>query len=503
MAGVSDPNSWHGQSLEVPPHNYQQVATDGRFWWTAPLGQSMGSDGDITYIGSDPIPNPLIINWQIVEPSEGPHVQLLVGDGNSFSAGYDLGTAIGIGTVTVDTTGFAGIVIGFSRGFGSTYDSVVALSFALPSSNARLTWTPSETDITEIKSYSIFRNDNGGEYALLIECAVLRDMFGGIIGMENCTTTASPNDDSGQVLEKFIEDAPVTYLDTMLTSGHTYCYYVQANPMGNTASGGSGPPSAPSNVMCVTADSSTPQASAPVLSGNIVGTDVDLSWTASTISGSTITNYQIWKSIDSGAFALLTTLGNVLAYADSTTTTGHTYQYYVIAVPAVGLNSNHSNTVTKTPGSSNTFVIQNGLFTCNLTAIGVDPAMQGLVPLTGHTGTDLIAGVGGSLISGDAANKVYAVGTSTDLVTGMVFAVVGSYAQTDLTSLDFVGNDAVSYHLTGAVAGGYAAVTDPGDPTLTYTWWNWYSGGGGPVPPAAFQVGQQVTLTVNSSVITL
>jgi hypothetical protein len=251
-------------------------------------------------------------------------------------------------------------------------------------------------------------------------------------------------------------------------------------------------------------NSSTPQASPPVLSGSIVGTDAHLSWTASTIFGSTITNYQVWKKIDSGSFALLTTLGNVLAYIDSTTAAGHTYQYYVIAVPAVGLNSVHSNTVTETPGASgNTFVIQNGLFACNLGAVGVDPAMQGLVPLTGHTGTDLIAGVGGSLISGDTSNKVYAVGSSTDVGTGMVLAIVGSYAKTDLTSIDFVGNDSVSYSLSGASAGGYATVTDPGDPTLTYTWWNWYSGGGGVIPAAAFALGQQVSLDVNSSVITL
>jgi hypothetical protein len=85
----------------------------------------------------------------------------------------------------------------------------------------------------------------------------------------------------------------------------------------------------------------------------------------------------------------------------------------------------------------------------------------------------------------------------------MVLAIVGSYAKTDLTSIDFVGNDSVSYSLSGASAGGYATVTDPGDPTLTYTWWNWYSGGGGVIPAAAFALGQQVSLDVNSSVITL
>lgn len=221
-----------------------------------------------------------------------------------------------------------------------------------------ITWTPSETDITEIASYSIFRGIDGAAPTLFLTCNVLRDFLGGITGVQHCTTTPSiPVDDtsdqpqhgdsSGSVFDKVtVEDAPVTYLDTAVIVGHTYCYYIVGNPMGNNQSVAQGPPSAPSNTACVTFFG---QATAPVLSGNIVGaSEVDLTWTASTITGSTIANYAVWRNVDAGPFSLLTTTaGNVLAFNDLTVTHGHVYQYYVIAHPTQGSDSPQSNTVTE------------------------------------------------------------------------------------------------------------------------------------------------------------
>jgi hypothetical protein len=119
---------------------------------------------------------------------------------------------------------------------------------------ATLTWTPSETDITEIASYVINRSVDNGPFMPLIVCAVLRDFLGGIIGVQHCTTIPSvpQNDDSGSVYDKTTnEDAPITYVDTTVAGGHTYCYNVVAAPMGNNQSVAQGPPSAPSNVACV------------------------------------------------------------------------------------------------------------------------------------------------------------------------------------------------------------------------------------------------------------
>jgi hypothetical protein len=127
------------------------------------------------------------------------------------------------------------------------------LSVVLAGGQATLTWSPAESDITEIRSYTIFRGVDGATPMQLIVCAVQRDFLGGIIGVQHCTTTPTvPNDNTGPVVDKpGPEDAPITYVDTGLSIGHTYCYYVSAQPLGNNQSVGQGPASAPSNTVCV------------------------------------------------------------------------------------------------------------------------------------------------------------------------------------------------------------------------------------------------------------
>lgn len=218
------------------------------------------------------------------------------------------------------------------------------------SGTVTVTWTPADSGITEIASYSVYKGIDGAVPTLLITCNVRRDFLGGIIGVQNCTTVPSiPRDDtsSGSVYDKPTnEDAPVTYLDTAVSLGHTYCYYVVANPMGNNQSVAQGPPSAPSNTSCVTMV--LPTATTPVLSEQLQNPNVALTWTAATVgAGAVITNYQVWRNLNGGSFSLLTTVGNVLAYLDTATTPGDTNQYFVIAVPNFGANSASSNIVTQ------------------------------------------------------------------------------------------------------------------------------------------------------------
>lgn len=127
---------------------------------------------------------------------------------------------------------------------------VVTLVTGVP----QLVWSPSETDITEIASYTIYRGVDGTAPSQFLACRVLRDFLGGIIGVQHCTTTPSvPDDDTGDVVDKVaIEDAPITYLDTATDpTNHIYCYYVNAQVMGNNQAVGQGPPSTASNTVCV------------------------------------------------------------------------------------------------------------------------------------------------------------------------------------------------------------------------------------------------------------
>ena len=64
---------------------------------------------------------------------------------------------------------------------------------------------------------------------------------------------------------------------------------------------------------------------------------VALQWTApGSDGGSPITNYKVYRGTSSGGETLLTTLGNVTSYTDSTATNGTTYFYVVSAVNANG-----------------------------------------------------------------------------------------------------------------------------------------------------------------------
>ena len=72
---------------------------------------------------------------------------------------------------------------------------------------------------------------------------------------------------------------------------------------------------------------------------------IDLTWAAPTDNGgSAITGYKVYRDTTTNPTTLLTTLGNVLSYADTTTSNGTTYYYRVKAVNAVGDSSFSSNT---------------------------------------------------------------------------------------------------------------------------------------------------------------
>ena len=132
------------------------------------------------------------------------------------------------------------------------------------------------------------------------------------------------------------------YTDLSLTNGQTYYYKVSA-----INSVGEGPKSSEASATPV----SVPSAStlAPVISGNGQGI---LTWTApSTIGGSSITNYRIYRGTASGGETLLTTLGNVLTYTDTGLTNGQTYYYMVSAVNSQG-EGPKSNEVSFAPATT-------------------------------------------------------------------------------------------------------------------------------------------------------
>lgn len=197
-----------------------------------------------------------------------------------------------------------------------------------PALAINLTWSPAESGITDIASYSIFRAVDGGASTLLINCPVLRDFLGGIIGVQNCTTVPNipTNDDSGSVYDKTVPDAPITYVDTAVSIGHQYCYQITAIPMGNNQAVAQGPPNN-SNVACT-----TPTLVAPSLGGlqDPVGGGVVLQWGLPVGEYLDVTGWTVQRSVNSGAFSVLASVGaNQLSLEDTAVSTGNTYSYFV------------------------------------------------------------------------------------------------------------------------------------------------------------------------------
>src|SRR3954471_15980618 len=93
---------------------------------------------------------------------------------------------------------------------------------------------------------------------------------------------------------------------------------------------------------------------APTLRGQDADGRASLSWTApDSDGGSAITAYKVYRGTAAGGETLLTTLGNVTSYDDTSVVNGTTYFYRVAAVNGVGTGS-LSNEVTATPAAAQT-----------------------------------------------------------------------------------------------------------------------------------------------------
>lgn len=103
---------------------------------------------------------------------------------------------------------------------------------------------------------------------------------------------------------------------------------------------------------------SPPTITAPTAPQNLQATASDgqvvLDWTVPTSDGgASITNYKIYHGTTSGGETLLTTVGNVFTYTDSSVTNGQTYYYEVSAVNSVG-EGTKSSEVSATPTAATT-----------------------------------------------------------------------------------------------------------------------------------------------------
>jgi len=183
-----------------------------------------------------------------------------------------------------------------------------------------LTWdAPSSNGGTSITNYSIYRGTfSGGETYL--------------------TTVVGTN-----------------WIDNSLANGQIYYYKVSAvNVIGEGAK---------SSEKSATTWSLPGQTLGLSASATAVG-QITLTWSApSSDGGTSITNYKIYRGTTSGGEVLIATIGNVLAYNDTSLSNGQRYYYNVSAVNAVGVGplSLETSAITWTlPGQTLSLVASSG-----------------------------------------------------------------------------------------------------------------------------------------------
>lgn len=210
-------------------------------------------------------------------------------------------------------------------------------------------------------------------------------------------------------------EAPTTeYFDTAISDGNTYAYRVIAHPV-------AGADSDPSNTITFTAPT------APVLSTTIDQgvPEIALTWSASTVTGTTIRWYAIERQEDGGAFAFFAlTDGATLAYTDQNVGVGVTYGYRVRGIPFLGVASANSNI------ESETVIEPDGIFFCTMggddTTSGNDGTVFGAPSSDLSTWTehpvaagfsfyDMASGGGTTMVGGSLGDGGEALYRSADL----------------------------------------------------------------------------------------
>ncbi|MGZ4314754.1 MAG: fibronectin type III domain-containing protein [Gaiellaceae bacterium] len=169
-------------------------------------------------------------------------------------------------------------------------------------------------------------NATAGDRSVTLTWQAPADGGSPILGYRIYRSTASGS-------ETFLVDVGnlTTYTDANLTNGTTYYYKVSARNSvgeGSLSSEASATP---------TVAATTPSAPRNLTASPGKPRGVALSWQApSTNGGAPITNYLVYRGTSSGNETLLTTLGNVTSYKDTSATGGQTYWYYVTAKNSAG-----------------------------------------------------------------------------------------------------------------------------------------------------------------------
>ena len=231
----------------------------------------------------------------------------------------------------------------------------------------------------------------------------------------------------GSLLSPGVPAGTLSFLNTSVTAGATYTYFIRAKNATGTTDSGTLQATAPSSCGGVATSPGAPQ--------NLIASAGNgqngLFWNApSSNGGAAITSYRVYRGTNSSNEALVTSgscgnLGAVLGCTDTGLTNGQAYYYFVSAVNSVSAGP-PSNTATATPG-----VAAVGLPTINYFTASPDEIAPGAVSTlawqTTNASSVVIAELGdtpqsGTTIVGPQATTDYHL--SARNVNGTVSSIV-------------------------------------------------------------------------------
>ena len=185
----------------------------------------------------------------------------------------------------------------------------------------------------------------------------------------------------------------------------------------------------------LTGASSEPVPTAPTVPTSVQAVadadSITLTWAAPASGGSVITGYKVYRGVSTGALTLLSTLGDVLTYDDTTASSGTTYHYTVAAVNAVGTGAQSSEVSTAIAASGPTLILADDFNRANngtINAVGSNPGSTstGDIPWT-SSAIHTWGIVGNGMVSIDSSGIALVQSGESDVAVEAVIATVRNY----------------------------------------------------------------------------
>jgi len=278
--------------------------------------------------------------------------------------------------------------------------------------------------------------------------------------------------------------ATITFSDTSV-SNSSYSYRVRAmDAVGNV-----GPYS---NVASATIDTQPPTAPTNLAATPVSGSEIDLSWTASTDNVG-VTGYLIERCQGSGCTTFAQTATSTgTTYNDTGLAVGTSYSYRVRATDAAGNLSSYSNVASATTSSTTsaiayvqgnystpqspqttvnvTFAAAQAAGDLNVVVVGWTDTTASVTSVTDKSGNTYTLAVGPTLVSGALSQSIYyakniaAAGSGANTVT-VTFSAAATYP--DIRILEYSGADPGSPVDVTAAGSGSSTTSSSGSATTT------------------------------------